>query len=119
MAALCSKGDFSHLLAANPEQPIGESRESRSTGMCRGDMIQCRMHRWVERKFALNSLFRWTCRGGCRVVESVHMHALLQPHPVARAGVRRQVLIVDDHNFFAGCLRTLLDHESDLVVCDI
>jgi DNA-binding NarL/FixJ family response regulator len=47
------------------------------------------------------------------------MHAFLQPQTVARADVRRRVLIVDDHNFFAACLRTLLDNESDLVVCDI
>ncbi|MES2694266.1 MAG: response regulator [Verrucomicrobiota bacterium] len=26
---------------------------------------------------------------------------------------------MDDHNFFAACLRTLLDNESDLMVCDI
>lgn len=39
--------------------------------------------------------------------------------PGARADARRRVLILDDHNFFAACLRTLLDNESDLVVCDI
>jgi DNA-binding NarL/FixJ family response regulator len=46
------------------------------------------------------------------------MHAFLQAGDVAQDG-RRRVLIVDDHNFFAACLRTLLDNESDLVVCDI
>lgn len=46
------------------------------------------------------------------------MRAFLQAGP-ARAGIRRRVLILDDHDFFAACLRTLLDHESDLVVCDI
>lgn len=37
----------------------------------------------------------------------------------AGAPTKRRVLIVDDHRFFAGCLRTLLDAESDLVVCDV
>jgi DNA-binding NarL/FixJ family response regulator len=32
---------------------------------------------------------------------------------------RRQVLVVDDHPFFAACVRSLLDHESDFVVCDV
>lgn len=36
---------------------------------------------------------------------------------VAGPLTRRRVLIVDDHPFFAACLRTLLDNESDLVVC--
>ena len=47
------------------------------------------------------------------------MRAFLQAGPVAPAGIRRRVLILDDHDFFAACLRTMLDHESDLVVCDI
>jgi DNA-binding NarL/FixJ family response regulator len=28
-------------------------------------------------------------------------------------------LIVDDHWFFAACLRTFVDHQSDFVVCDV
>jgi DNA-binding response OmpR family regulator len=47
------------------------------------------------------------------------MRAFLQAGPAARVDTRRRVLILDDHNFFAACLRTLLDNESDLVVCDI
>lgn len=47
------------------------------------------------------------------------MHAILSPGPVKAPTVKRRVLIVDDHIFFAACLRTLLDNESDLVVCDI
>src|SRR4051812_29725334 len=38
---------------------------------------------------------------------------LIKP-PVAR----RRVLIVDDHDFFSACLRSLLNNEADLVVCD-
>lgn len=29
------------------------------------------------------------------------------------------MLIVDDHDFFAACLRAFLDNESDLAVCDV
>jgi DNA-binding NarL/FixJ family response regulator len=47
------------------------------------------------------------------------MHTLFPPDSGASAGRKRRVLIVDDHDFFAACLRTLLDNESDLVVCDI
>jgi DNA-binding NarL/FixJ family response regulator len=47
------------------------------------------------------------------------MHALSQAGKVAPPTAKRRVLIVDDHSFFAACLRTLLDNESDLVVCDI
>ena len=32
---------------------------------------------------------------------------------------KRRVLIVDDHGFFAACLRTLLDAEPDLEVCEV
>jgi DNA-binding NarL/FixJ family response regulator len=32
---------------------------------------------------------------------------------------RRRVVIVDDHDFFAACLRALLDDEPDLMVCDV
>lgn len=32
---------------------------------------------------------------------------------------RRLVAIVDDHTFFAACLRALLDGESDLAVCGV
>ena len=32
---------------------------------------------------------------------------------------KRRVLIVDDHTFFAGCLRALVDAESDLEVCGV
>ncbi len=32
---------------------------------------------------------------------------------------RGRIVIVDDHEFFAACLRTLLDNESDLMVCDV
>ncbi len=49
----------------------------------------------------------------------VQMHALSQAGKVAPPTAKRRVLIVDDHDFFAACLRTLLDNESDLVVCDI
>lgn len=47
------------------------------------------------------------------------MHTLLQPESVVSAAEKRRVLIVDDHDFFAACLRTLLDNESDLIVCDV
>lgn len=47
------------------------------------------------------------------------MHTLLPPSLAVSAAGKHRVLIVDDHNFFAACLRTLLDNESDLVVCDI
>lgn len=36
-----------------------------------------------------------------------------------RHDCRRRVVIVDDHDFFAACLRSLLDAEDDLVVCDV
>lgn len=32
---------------------------------------------------------------------------------------RHRVAIIDDHDFFAACLRALLDSEDDLMVCDI
>lgn len=70
-------------------------------------------------QIAMNSFFRWTRRDCCTLVTAVPMRAFLQAGPIARAGVRRRVLILDDHDFFAACLRTLLEHESDLVVCDI
>lgn len=31
---------------------------------------------------------------------------------------RRRILIVDDNEFFAACLRVVIDNESDLEVCD-
>jgi hypothetical protein len=34
------------------------------------------------------------------------MHVFLQPHSVARADVWRGILIANDYNFFAACLRT-------------
>jgi DNA-binding NarL/FixJ family response regulator len=46
------------------------------------------------------------------------VHSLIHPIPESPA-VKRRVLIVDDHWFFAACLRTFVDHQSDFVVCDI
>lgn len=46
------------------------------------------------------------------------MHTLLSPLPAA-PDRKRRVLIVDDHWFFAACLRTFVDNQSDFVVCDI
>jgi two-component system response regulator len=46
------------------------------------------------------------------------VHTLLRP--LRQLSVRkRRVLIVDDHWFFAACLRTFVDHQSDFMVCDI
>lgn len=47
------------------------------------------------------------------------MAIVSRPCTDTRTAERRRVLIVDDHAFFASCLRTLLDNESDLIVCDI
>lgn len=47
------------------------------------------------------------------------MHTLVPRGEAAPSGRKRRILIVDDHIFFAACLRTLLDHESDLMVCDV
>jgi DNA-binding NarL/FixJ family response regulator len=47
------------------------------------------------------------------------MHTILPVGTVAPPTGKRRILIVDDHTFFAACLRTLLDNESDLVVCDV
>jgi DNA-binding NarL/FixJ family response regulator len=33
--------------------------------------------------------------------------------------LRRRVAIIDDHDFFAACLRAVLDSEPDLEVCDV
>jgi DNA-binding NarL/FixJ family response regulator len=47
------------------------------------------------------------------------VHSLLNP-PVRPALARkRRVLIVDDHWFFAACLRTFVDDQADFVVCDV
>jgi len=46
------------------------------------------------------------------------VHTLIHPIPASLA-TKRRVLIVDDHWFFAACLRTFVDHQSDFVVCDI
>lgn len=37
--------------------------------------------------------------------------------PAAPAG--RRILIIDDNSFFSFCLRTLIDREQELAVCDI
>lgn len=34
-------------------------------------------------------------------------------------GERKRILIIDDNYFFSFCLRTLIDCESDLSVCDV
>jgi DNA-binding NarL/FixJ family response regulator len=47
------------------------------------------------------------------------MHTLLPASKAVTPMQKRRILIVDDHSFFAACLRTLLDNESDLVVCDV
>jgi DNA-binding NarL/FixJ family response regulator len=47
------------------------------------------------------------------------MRVSLPGHIVSMAAEKRRVLIVDDHRFFASCLRALLENESDLTVCDI
>lgn len=39
--------------------------------------------------------------------------------PAPEAPVRRRVFILDDHAFFASCLRALLDNEPDFQVCDV
>lgn len=46
---------------------------------------------------------------------------LITPSPVSSTpqALRRRVFIVDDHGFLASCLRTLIDHESGFVVCDV
>lgn len=43
----------------------------------------------------------------------------MQSSSLATPAPKRRVLIIDDHNFFAACLRVMLDNESDLVVCDV
>ena len=63
---------------------------------------------------------RWTRGLSLHVFARVPlMHEFLQAGETERTDARRRVLILDDHNFFAACLRTMLDNESDLVVCDI
>jgi DNA-binding NarL/FixJ family response regulator len=47
------------------------------------------------------------------------MHVFLQRRKVNPSSSKRRILIIDDHDFFAACLRAMLDNESDLVVCDI
>lgn len=48
------------------------------------------------------------------------MHAFSRaPGDAAPPHCKRRVIIVDDHDFFAACLRTLLDNEADLMVCDV
>ena len=38
--------------------------------------------------------------------------------PPSPPAAKRRLLIVDDNWFFAACLRTVIDQEADLVVCD-
>lgn len=52
-------------------------------------------------------------------LQALRMHALLPSGRNEGPAVRRTILIVDDHYFFAACLRTLLENEADLAVCDI
>jgi DNA-binding NarL/FixJ family response regulator len=46
-------------------------------------------------------------------------HNLERRVDTSRAAVRRRILIVEDHRFFAACLRAVLDNEPDLMVCDL
>jgi CheY-like chemotaxis protein len=68
----------------------------------------------------IGEVFRSTQKPLCCGVGTFPMRTLVpRSNPAIRLPYRRRVLIVEDHPFFAACLRSLLDSEGDLVVCDI